>query len=171
LKTLTLFRHAKSSWIYPLEDIFRPLNRRGFKPAQFMAQHCVLPPPDIIFCSPANRAYSKALFYLQVYELPLNTLHLCAELYQRSAHQQLSWLRTLPNKMDHVWLFGHNPDLSELATVLLEKNRYSDENSKPPELVTAAYIHLNLPIVPWSALQQGSGELVYTKEPNKKQVV
>jgi phosphohistidine phosphatase SixA len=110
----------------------------------------------------------QTLFFVH---LPLSTLVLCTDLYQKKAQHQVNWLRTLPNKMQHVWLFGHNPDLSELATVLRVKNRHSDENGKPQERVTAAYIHLNLPIVPWSALQQGSAELVYTQEPNKKPLV
>lgn len=169
MKTLTLFRHAKSSWQYALTDIFRPLNRRGFKQAQFMAQRCILPPPDTIFCSPANRAYSTALFYVQAYTQV--TLVLSSELYQKSAQHQLNWLTTLSNELHHVWLFGHNPDLSDLATVLVAMEGQRVQDSQSLQLTTAAYIQLNLPIVAWSELHQGCAEFVSISRPDKKRVV
>ena len=63
MKTLTLVRHAKSSWNHPgLADFERPLNKRGQRDAPRMgsrlaAQHTH---PQIIVSSPAVRALTTA---------------------------------------------------------------------------------------------------------------
>jgi len=63
MKRLYLVRHAKSSWNRPeLDDIDRPLNKRGKRDAPFMGQrlkqHDVC--PDLIISSPAKRALKTA---------------------------------------------------------------------------------------------------------------
>lgn len=57
-RRLYLYRHAKSDWAEPsLEDIDRPLNKRGRKAAEAMARHIVDQGwrPDFIICSPSRR--------------------------------------------------------------------------------------------------------------------
>ena len=56
MKTLTLIRHAKSSWKNTeLEDFDRPLNKRGKKdlPGLAMRVSQQLPKPDCLLYSPA----------------------------------------------------------------------------------------------------------------------
>jgi phosphohistidine phosphatase len=57
--TLSLLRHAKSSWSDAhAKDIERPLNERGERVAPrmgaFMARQGIV--PDLVLCSPAARA-------------------------------------------------------------------------------------------------------------------
>ena len=56
--TLSLLRHAKSSWANPgQQDFDRPLNERGLEAAPrmgaFMADHGIA--PDLVLCSPSVR--------------------------------------------------------------------------------------------------------------------
>ena len=56
--TLSLLRHAKSSWANPgQQDFDRPLNERGLEAAPrmgaFMAEHGIA--PDLVLCSPSVR--------------------------------------------------------------------------------------------------------------------
>ena len=63
MKTLTLVRHAKSSWDdTELADFDRPLNRRGERDAPEMARRLAATgdPPDRIVSSPALRALQTA---------------------------------------------------------------------------------------------------------------
>jgi phosphohistidine phosphatase len=56
MKTLTLIRHAKSSWKYPdLADYDRPLNKRGRRDAAMMAERLAARGfgPQRILTSPA----------------------------------------------------------------------------------------------------------------------
>ena len=59
MKTLTLVRHAKSSWHDTnLSDRERPLNKRGLRDAPIMARRAVEAGirPSLIIASPAVRA-------------------------------------------------------------------------------------------------------------------
>ena len=58
VKIILLLRHAKSAWGQPgLDDHDRPLNKRGERAAEAMAEHIVhnAPRPDLILCSTAVR--------------------------------------------------------------------------------------------------------------------
>ena len=55
--------------------------------------------------------------------------------------------------LSHVWLFGHNPGLSELT------ERLSPQDA-PEHLSTCAVASLQLEIGSWSAVAAGSGRLV-----------
>lgn len=62
-KTLTLLRHAKSSWKSDaLSDFDRPLNSRGRQDAPEMARRLQAAGirPSLIVSSPAKRAWSTA---------------------------------------------------------------------------------------------------------------
>ena len=59
MKTLYLLRHAKSSWKDPgLDDLDRPLNKRGRETAKTMAAHLRRAKItfDLVLCSTAVRA-------------------------------------------------------------------------------------------------------------------
>lgn len=59
MKTLYLLRHAKSSWKDPgLDDLDRPLNKRGRETAKTMAAYLrrAKISPDVVLCSTAVRA-------------------------------------------------------------------------------------------------------------------
>ena len=63
MKTLTIFRHAKSSWDFPdLTDHDRPLNKRGERDAPVMAERLQTAGvrPSLILSSPAVRAWRTA---------------------------------------------------------------------------------------------------------------
>lgn len=131
-----------------------------------MAQQCELPVPDIIYCSEASRAYSTALFYLQAYNLPVSRLALTEDLYQSPLSVLVSWLMTLSEEFNQVWLFGHNPQLTDLANYLCP----SPKNGYGIKLATAAYVSISLQITHWSKLQVQTGHIAYFNQPNKKPV-
>jgi phosphohistidine phosphatase len=157
MKTLSLFRHGKSSWKYATDDICRPLNRRGMQQAKIMAQDCVLDMPDLVVCSPANRAYSTALFYFQERGIPISLLRLEADIYETSSAVVLAYLETLPDRLNKVWVFGHNPSLQELAEQLF-----------PPfshVLSTSAYVCLQIDTTHWANLQASRTEFKVFQKP------
>lgn len=117
MKQVTLFRHAKSSWKYELEDVFRPLNRRGYRDAKLMAEARDYKVPDQLCCSPAIRTYSTALYYLKQYQIPINRLHLDWALYEVTGEQLFTYLQQLNDSLQQVWLFGHNPGFNELIEI------------------------------------------------------
>src|SRR5262249_29231195 len=119
--TLSLLRHAKSSWADArLKDIDRPLNARGEDAAPlmgaFMAREKLS--PDLILCSPAERT-RQTLELVLAYLEPAPEVVSEAGLYLASPGGMLKRLRKLARKIRHVMIVGHNPGLHALAQQLV----------------------------------------------------
>ena len=112
MKTVYLVRHAKSSWDNPhLKDRDRPLKGRGIRDAHLMAAWLaeeVQPVPAMV-SSPATRALHTALIFARTFGQPLDFIQTHEVLYEMSVTQLLTFLRQLPDSMDAVMVFGHNP--------------------------------------------------------------
>ena len=124
MKTLYLVRHAKSSWGEPaLADRDRPLNERGLRDVATMgkrlAQRGVL--PDVMLCSPATRALTTAEHLAKALGVKRKDVVVTERLYAAPAKELLSVIQGLGDKTKRVMLFGHNPELSELAHLLSGK--------------------------------------------------
>ena len=66
MKTLYIVRHAKSSWEYSgIEDIDRPLKKRGIKDSHLMSKILSkeIDRPDVFVSSSANRALHTAVIF------------------------------------------------------------------------------------------------------------
>jgi phosphohistidine phosphatase len=120
MKKLYLIRHAKSSWSNPLLDDFdRPLNKRGKNNAPFMANLLLEKEifPDLIISSSAVRARSTAEIFAQKLKFT-NSITFEKSLYLTSAKTLLNVLHHIPNTYNTLFLFGHNPELTEFANEL-----------------------------------------------------
>jgi phosphohistidine phosphatase len=118
MKTLFLVRHAKSSWDDPaLADKDRPLGARGKRDATKMGKRLAKREvkPDLILSSPAKRALSTAEIIADKLEYQLENIVVDSRLYSGAADDLFSVIRTLDDKLHGVMLFGHNPELTELA--------------------------------------------------------
>jgi len=118
--TLSLLRHAKSSWDDPgARDFDRPLARRGEEAAPrmgaFMAQHKIV--PDLILCSPAVRA--RQTLDLVLPELPgTPTVEYEEAFYLAAPKVLLERVRKIDAKVTHVMIVGHDPGMQGLAVDL-----------------------------------------------------
>ena len=120
MKHLYLIRHAKSSWSNPLLDDFeRPLNQRGKTNAPFMAKVLLEKQifPDFIFSSPAKRAKTTAEIFAEQLNFT-NDIAFEKSLYLTSTKTLLDILHRIPNTYNTVFLFGHNPELTQFANEL-----------------------------------------------------
>ncbi|SPJ16967.1 conserved hypothetical protein [Burkholderiales bacterium] len=118
MKTLLLIRHAKSSWDdTSLPDKDRPLNTRGERDApkigERLAQRDVK--PDLIVSSPARRALATAEIIARKLGYRPKNIVVDDRLYAVAADDLLDVIHKLDDEKDHVMLFGHNPELTELA--------------------------------------------------------
>ncbi|MBT1063597.1 histidine phosphatase family protein [Bowmanella sp. Y26] len=160
MKQVSLFRHAKSSWKYEITDMFRPLNRRGYRDAALMATTTGCFVPDLICCSPAVRTYSTALYYLKQLAIPMDKLHLDWALYEASGQRLFDYLKTLHEGHQHIWLFGHNPGLNELVDISTGK--------EIDNIVTGAIVTLRWQTERWNKLSPKQAVLGDIKIPPKQ---
>ena len=117
-RTLFLIRHAKSDWDgVALPDKERPLADRGKRDAPMMgkrlAKHHVK--PDLIVSSPARRALSTAEIIANELDYSVKDIVVDDRLYATEAEILLRIICGLSDKLKCVMLFGHNPELSDLA--------------------------------------------------------
>ena len=159
MKTLYLIRHAKSDWDNPLlQDIERPLNNRGYADANVMSQR--LKKPDLIISSPAVRALSTALIFARRLNYEANNICIRQELYDTSVKDYLTVIKHIPDTIDTVFLFAHNPIISDTAHTL--------SKGLPNEMPTCAIAGISFVTDSWSSIKQKSGDLFLFDYPKKE---
>lgn len=166
MKSLTLIRHAKSSWKLPVGDRYRPLNQRGYRQAGEVAARVArqlttsdpvdqadsqLRRPDRILCSPATRAFTTCGIFCDACNIEWSRVEICAEIYLASVQGMLKGICTQFESCDHLWVFGHNPQLESLAEYLLAR--------PVPPLATCSYVAMLFDEAADSALTRGSARL------------
>jgi phosphohistidine phosphatase len=121
MKTLTLVRHAKSSWKDgDLSDRERPLNKRGESDAPMMGKRIVEAGirPSLILCSPAVRAWTTAKIIAHEMGYPVEFLQRENSIYLASLDNILDVLVAQDSEFNNVMLVGHNPGLTTFANYL-----------------------------------------------------
>ncbi len=121
MKTLTLVRHAKSSWEHrDLSDRERPLNKRGERDAPKMgkriAAHGIR--PSLIVSSPAKRAWKTAKIIAKEIGYPLEFLQREDGLYLASVSEILDIIVAQEVGFNSLMIVGHNPGMTEFANFL-----------------------------------------------------
>lgn len=161
MKTLVLIRHAKSSWDEPLPDIERPLNKRGRKDAPFMAELISKKniKPDLFISSPAERALATARYFAAACNYPEIEIKIEKLIYDEGAMSIINMLQNSENSIKTILLFGHNPILTYLASMLYGK-AFED-------IPTCAVICFDLEIENWTQLNEKSGTLRFFEYPKK----
>lgn len=157
MKELFLIRHAKSSWTDDsLQDIDRPLNKRGNRQVAAMARPLLTlgALDDPVYVSHACRARQTIEGLLE--QLPehdlVSGIRFEPTLYTFRAKQLFKWLKQLHSDAPSLTVIGHNPALTDLAGMLTD--------DPVPDMVTGAVLHLQLPLDDWRQLGKKPGQVV-----------
>ena len=145
-------RHAKSSWGEPsLADFERPLNERGLKAAplvgRFMRRQRLR--PDLILCSPAERARQTARLVAEAAGLNA-PLRYDERIYEATPARLAEVISQVEDAADELLLVGHNPGLEGLLELLAGESRH---------MPTAALARVVLDLEKWSKLREGTGRV------------
>jgi phosphohistidine phosphatase len=122
MRTLTLVRHAKSSWKdNSLADRERPLNKRGKKDAPEMGRRIAAAGirPSLIVSSPAVRAWTTAKIIADEIGYPREFLQRDKALYLASVNGILDVIAGQDDGFNNLMLVGHNPGFTEFANYLV----------------------------------------------------
>lgn len=138
MRTLTLMRHAKSSWDdSALGDHERPLNNRGRKAAKIMAQRLYAEhySPDLVLVSSALRTQQTAAALQKAYDgrLVLQTEPL---LYEASSGTYAEVIRRVDDAVESLMIIGHNPTIAWMAEAM---------GGRVYHMPTASYIRFRIP--------------------------
>jgi phosphohistidine phosphatase len=163
MKTLTIVRHAKSSWKdSKLSDRERPLNKRGERDAPIMGKRVAdagIRPSQII-SSPAVRAWTTARIFAKELGYPAEFLQREDGLYLASLDNLLDVIATQDPGFNNLMLFGHNPGLTDLVNYFVPGITYN--------LPTAGVVSVNLESDDWMLYDRPQTELVLHDYPKKQ---
>lgn len=157
MKTVYLLRHAKSSWKdADVSDLDRPLKKKGHFQADALSDHfaALLPPPEVVLCSPAKRTLETLDYFLEVWPVAEKQLRTPSDIYLGECSTLLSHLQDLPQESEVVLLVGHNPGITDLMNTL--NGSRTDDTS---HLRTCEFVHFDFDVDTWSDIRSGSGLL------------
>ena len=150
MKTVYFIRHAKSSWEDPsLHDIDRPLNKRGLRDAPFMAAMLkgkgII--PDRIISSPANRALSTAKYFADAFGIDDTQIEISDAIYEAYSRDVITLVQHLPDELQTVLIFGHNPTFTSIAN-FLGGDQYI------PNVPTCGIVEIKAEVDQWHAFNE-----------------
>jgi phosphohistidine phosphatase len=159
MKTLTLLRHAKSTWDDPVaRDFDRPLNRRGRKAARAIGAEMrrLGLEFDAVIASPAVRVIETLEEVEQGYGRPLAP-QFDRRVYLAPPETLLDIIRAADEAAGRLLLVGHNPGLESLAMELDGGTGLRDEVAQ--KYPTATLAEIALPAESWAAIAPGTGRI------------
>ena len=168
MKTLGIFRHAKSDWNDArLRDFDRPLNKRGRSGAAVMGKHIRdhTVSWQRVLASPAVRVTQTLELAGEAAGKP-PPITWDRRIYLANSATLMDVLREQDGDPGSIMLVGHNPGLEDLIFDLVP-----DDGSSPlrdvveDKFPTAAYAVLELDINRWADLEENCGRLVHLTRP------
>lgn len=166
MKRLFLIRHAKAELIdYKITDFERNLKKRGITDSKLISRKlkdCRIY-PDLIISSKASRARQTAQIFAKTLGYPKEDIDFQDFLYDGFTTQEfLDMLREkdkLSTNYQSIMIFGHNPSIEHLASVLI-----SNFNKNIP---TCAVVGINFKIDYWKDIEVRQGILEIYDFPHK----
>lgn len=161
MKTLTLFRHAKSGWDSPVSrDFDRPLNERGIKGAKVMGEHArsLGLSWDHVISSPAVRCTETLDGFWEGYGHIVHP-NWDRRIYLASGATLLDVVHDLPDEDTTVLMCGHNPGLEDLALMLVPDGRDPLRDELEAKFPTASLAELQFDTEKWSDVKEGTARL------------
>lgn len=168
MKTLALFRHAKSDWSDArARDFDRPLNLRGQRGALAMGRHIRSTGRrfDRMIASPAVRVAETIETSSKAWGRSF-PVEWDRRIYLASSAVLMDLLREIAGDPASVLMVGHNPGLEDLIFDLVP-----DDGTSPlrdiveQKFPTATYAVMELAIDSWADLEEGCAKLVELKRP------
>lgn len=162
MKTLVLVRHAKSSWKDPsLEDIARPLNKRGKRDAPLMSRHLYSTGvrPELIVCSPSRRTRDTAAFFKKQFDWKEDQFVVDQRLYHGDVFDINEVLSGLGNEFEQVMIFVHNPGITAYIN--------QESNLSVSNIPTCGVVVLDSEVSSWSNFTTSNKEVRYSFYPKR----
>jgi phosphohistidine phosphatase len=159
--TLSLLRHAKSSWSNPtLRDRERPLATRGVTDAPLMGKAMAERgiDPELVLCSSARRTRDTLDLVLPELRVEPKVDYVDA-LYHASPEQMLEMLHGIQPGANRVMLVGHNPEIQAFALDLVGAGPKHFRDRLSIKYPTAGLAVINFASGLWKSVGVNSGTL------------
>lgn len=161
MKTITLMRHAKSSWKDAgLNDLDRPLIQKGLSRTRLIIDHLKDKDfmPEYIITSNALRAMETARIMAHAFGIEEELVREEKLMYTADADSYYDHCFDLPEKVIHTLIVGHNPAITNFANFFLKQ--------KIDYLPTSGIVRIDFSTDKWEDIQISGGKvtlMVYPK--------
>ena len=148
-RQLLIVRHGKSDWSDPaLRDIDRPLKNRGVQNAYTMAEFIKNKglKPQLMISSPAARALNTASIFFRVLDMEADEMLVDDRMYHASPGEIIGIIAEVPDSVQSIMIFGHNPSFTELANIFLTEHIYN--------IPTAGLVFLDFVMDRWQEIRK-----------------
>lgn len=154
MKEIILVRHGKSSWEFDITDRNRPLKTRGINDSKLVSSELGSAGdiPHAIFSSPANRALSTCKIFTETLKISEEKINIIEDLYDFEGKSVINFIKSLPNDLDEVMIFGHNHAFTSISNIF--GDTFIDN------LPTSGLVKLNFDIDDWKDLKQGTTKFI-----------
>lgn len=162
MKKLILVRHAKAAWKNPdLTDYERQLNERGVRDAIYMSELFAKKDikPDLIQTSGAVRSLTTAYYFADALKYEKEKINVDEGLYFKGSKYILNLLKQIPENIDSLLLFGHNPDMTSLASYFT--GEYFEN------VPTCGIVGVEFDFENWEQIENTNGKLLFFDYPKK----
>lgn len=152
MKTLFIVRHAKSSWEYNVPDDERPLLQKGIKRTNKIAEFLLNKniKVDMLISSHAVRALDTAKIIAEAIGYPEEKISISPQVYHGGTDQLYDELFKLPDDIQSVMLFGHNPTFTSFANHFLDRKIEWLPTSAVVSITFKTDTWVKIPMCKWS---------------------
>ena len=162
MKTLTLLRHAKSSWADPgAQDFDRPLNARGVAAAAAVGREMrrLGLAFDAIVTSPAARAVETLAKAEAGYGETLPARE-DERAYLAAPATLLAIVRATDDHVGRLLLVGHNPGFELLSAALISGDDGALRDDLEEKYPAGALAEIAFEVDHWRDVEEGAGRLI-----------
>ena len=162
MKKLFIIRHAKSDQSFFGNDFERPLNERGKTDAPVMAKRLLDKKIkfDALVSSPAVRAKKTAELFAETLKMPKDEIIFISALYHAAAEAFYEVIAALPDSLNSVAVFSHNPGITYFVNSL---NTTIQVDNMP----TCAVFAVEADITHWTGFLKAEKKLLFFDYPKK----
>jgi phosphohistidine phosphatase len=155
MKRLSLIRHSTAGWESHQRDIDRCLTEFGQLQCRQLAQKLneINWQPDLMKVSPAKRTQMTAQIICQDVNVSISVVDE-ANIYEASEQSLLQVIQQTSDDCQHLVVVGHNPGISDLAS-LLDGDAYVS-------LSPCEGVILDFEVECWCDVQHGEGKTSFT---------
>ena len=160
MKRVIIVRHAKSVPYGYDDDFHRDLTDRGIKDADKISlklkDEGII--PDLVIASPATRALHTASIFCKNLGYDLKTIRQEMDFYEDATNQDfIEVIQQLTDKIETVFIFGHNPPISSLV--------YNLVKSFSADMPTCSTVGIEFPVDKWVDVDSHGGKVAFQYVP------
>lgn len=162
MKTLFIIRHAKSDQSFFGNDFERPLNERGKSDAPMMANRLLDKKIkiDALVASPAVRAKKTAEIFATTLNIPATEIIFISALYHAAPEVFYEEILKLPDELNTVAIFAHNPGITYFVNSLNTKTRVDN-------MPTCSIFAITADVTDWPYFNKAKKDFLFFDYPKK----